>query len=86
MVRTQIQLTETQVQTLKDMAAAQNKSMAELIRQAVDLLLRSAGEIDREERKRRAIAAAGRFHSGLGDLSTDHDRHLSEAYRRDDLR
>jgi len=86
MYRTQVQLTEPQIQALKDMAAAHNKSMAELIRQAVDMLLRSSGEIGREERKCRAVAAAGQFHSGLGDLSVDHDRHLSEAYQHDDLR
>ena len=65
MHRTQVQLTESQVRELKNMAAAQNKSMAELIRQAVDILLRRSGEVDREERKRRAIVAAGRFRSGL---------------------
>ena len=86
MYRTQVQLTESQVQALKDMSATQKKSMAELIRQAVDILLRSSGEIDREERKRRAIAAAGRFHSGLGDISTSHDDYLSEAYQSDNLR
>jgi Arc/MetJ-type ribon-helix-helix transcriptional regulator len=86
MYRTQVQLTESQIRALKDMASAQNRSMAELIRQAVDILLRSSGEIDQEERKRRAIAAAGRFHSGHGDLSTEHDRYLSEAYQHDDLR
>jgi len=86
MYRTQIQLTESQVRALKDMSATQNKSMAELIRQAIDILLRSSGEVDREERKRRAIAAAGRFHSGLGDFSTNHDDYLSEAYQNDNLR
>lgn len=86
MYRTQVQLTESQVQALKDMSATQKKSMAELIRQAVDILLRSSGEVDREERKRRAIAAAGRFHSGLGDISTSHDDYLGEAYQNDNLR
>jgi len=86
MYRTQIQLTESQVRALKDMSATQNKSMAELIRQAIDILLRSSGEVDLEERKRRAIAAAGRFHSGLGDFSTNHDDYLSEAYQNDNLR
>lgn len=86
MHRTQVQLTEYQVRELKDMAATQNRSMAELIRQAVDILLRSSGEVDREERKRRAIAAAGQFHSGLGDVSTSHDDYLSEAYQNDDIR
>ena len=86
MYRTQVQLTESQVRALKDMSATQNKSMAELIRQAIDILLRRSGEVDREERKRRAIAAAGRFHSGLGDFSTSHDDYLSEAYQNDNLR
>lgn len=86
MHRTQVQLTESQVRELKDMAATQNRSMAELIRQAVDILLRSSGDVDREERKRRAIAAAGQFHSGLGDVSTHHDDYLSEAYQNDDIR
>ncbi len=36
--------------------------------------------ISREERKRRAIAVAGRFRSGLADLSVEHDRYLTEAY------
>jgi len=84
--RTQVQLTDHQIRALKNMASAENKSMAELIRQAVDILLRSSGEIDREERKRRAIAAAGRFHSGFEDLSGEHDKYLNEAYQHDDLR
>lgn len=86
MYRTQVQLTESQIRALKDMASAQNKSMAELIRQAVDILLRRSGEIDQVERKRRATAAAGRFRSGHDDLSTEHDRYLTEAYQHDDLR
>ncbi|RPI97690.1 MAG: CopG family transcriptional regulator [Candidatus Aminicenantes bacterium] len=35
---------------------------------------------DKTERRRRAIAAAGRFRSGAPDLSTDHDKYLDEAY------
>jgi predicted DNA-binding protein len=33
-----------------------------------------------EELRRRAIAAAGRFRSGISDLSTNHDKHLEESY------
>jgi Arc/MetJ-type ribon-helix-helix transcriptional regulator len=36
--------------------------------------------IDPEERKRRAIAAAGRFHSGVTDLAANHGRYLEESY------
>jgi Arc/MetJ-type ribon-helix-helix transcriptional regulator len=81
-----VQLTESQVRALKDLAADQDKSMAELIRQAVDILLQRSGKVDREEQKRRAIAAAGRFHSGLADVSTLHDEYLSEANQSDDVR
>jgi predicted DNA-binding protein len=33
-----------------------------------------------EERRRRAIAAAGRFRSGFKDLSSHHDKHLEDSY------
>lgn len=35
---------------------------------------------DESERRRRAIAAAGQFRSGVADLSSDHDRYLAESY------
>jgi len=82
MIRTQIRLTERQAQALKELAARQNVSVAQIIRQAVDERLRAAGGIDLRQRKQRALAVAGRFHSGLSDLSVEHDRHLAKAYRR----
>jgi metal-responsive CopG/Arc/MetJ family transcriptional regulator len=36
--------------------------------------------IDIEERRRRAIAAAGRFRSDISDISLKHDEHLLEIY------
>lgn len=80
MVRTQIQLTEYQAKALKELAAATERSMAELIRQSVDAFLRSSAHSSRQERKRRALAAVGRFRSGATDLSVNHDRYLSEAF------
>jgi hypothetical protein len=35
---------------------------------------------DREEIKRRAIAAIGRFRSDVTDLAREHDRYLEEAF------
>ena len=35
---------------------------------------------DIAERRRRAIAAAGKFRSGVSDLSSHHDRYLEAAY------
>ena len=82
MVRTQIQLTEEQAKALKMLAHAQNVSMAELIRQSLDeFIWRSENrQPDREEMKRRAVAAIGRFNSGLPDVSREHDKYLAEDY------
>jgi gamma-glutamyl:cysteine ligase YbdK (ATP-grasp superfamily) len=79
MVRTQVQLTDDQMRTLKRLAAERGVSLAELVRQGVDLLVKSAGAGDHEEQRRRALAAAGRFRSGLGDLAIEHDRYLARA-------
>ena len=80
MIRTQIQLTEEQSEELKQLAAQEGKSVAELIRLAADQLIRSRRPLDRQELRRRAIAVAGRFHSGDEDLSAEHDRYAAEAF------
>jgi len=84
MKRIQIRLTEAQYFKLKNLSASRNTSMAKLIRQAVYAFLNTSPDIDRDERKRRAIAAAGQFSSGLGDLATEHDRYLNGASANDD--
>lgn len=81
MIRTQIQLDEVQYRALKELATRQHTSVAKLIRQAVNWLLETSIAISEEERRQRAIAAAGRFRSGLGDLAERHDEYLAEAYR-----
>lgn len=78
MVRTQIQLTESQARALKALSATRKVSMAELIRLSIDELIRTSAGVDEEERRRRAVAAAGRFHSSEGDLSVNHDRYLAQ--------
>ncbi|HUW08408.1 MAG TPA: hypothetical protein VM537_01705, partial [Anaerolineae bacterium] len=40
----------------------------------------NAGLDDDAEMRRRAIAAGGRFRSGVTDVSSNHDRYLAEAY------
>lgn len=80
MVRTQIQLTERQTAALKKIAAARHLSIAELIRQAVDTLIRSGAAIDTEEKRKRALAIVGRFKSGKRDISREHDKYLAEAF------
>jgi Arc/MetJ-type ribon-helix-helix transcriptional regulator len=82
MVRTQIQLTEKQARRLKQLAAAQGRSMADLIRSSVDALLAQPEANDAEVRRIRALRAAGRFRSGVRDLSSQHDRHLVDVLGR----
>ena len=83
MIRTQIQLTEEQARLVKRLAAERNVSMAEVIREGLDRLLRSSSNaLSHEDRICRAIEAAGRFRSGTADGSTKHDTHLAEAYQK----
>ncbi len=79
MVRTQIQLNGDQSLKLKQLAAAQGKSMAELIRGSVDTLLATTPMVNREELKARALSLAG-IARGPVDLAENHDLYLIEAY------
>ena len=82
MFRTQIQLTEQQVAALKAKAAVEGVSLAGLIRRCVDQMLASPSVPEPVERVRRAVAIAGRFRSGSGDLAVNHDKYLAEAFEK----
>jgi hypothetical protein len=82
MIRTQVQLTEVQLKALRQLSAATGKSTAELIRNGVDLFLAGRHVTNAEERIERAVRVAGRFSSGTADGSSEHDRHLAEAFKR----
>ena len=80
MVRTQIQLTEEQAERLQKIAQREGVSKAALIRQFVDSMLAIENKLDNAEVRSRAIAAAGRLHSGTGDLASKHDDYAVEAF------
>lgn len=80
MVRTQIQLSDGQAHALRALAAAEGRSMADIIRESVEVLLAERGMRDRAEVARRALAAVGAFRSGVNDLASEHDRYLTEAF------
>ena len=82
MVRTQIQLTEEQTKAVKKMAASRHVSSAELIRCAVDALIKSDTATDPEERRKRAFEIIGKFRSGKRDVSGKHDKYLADTFRR----
>ena len=80
MVRTQIQLTKEQSRYLKHLAVNRGVSVAELIRQSIDMLIKTRTGVDEKERVKRAINAAGRYKSGKGDVSVNHDKYLLETF------
>jgi Ribbon-helix-helix protein, copG family len=81
MIRTQIQLTETESEALREASRRTGLSIAELIRQSVDRYLDEVGPAGRENAGRlSALQVAGRFHSEVTDVSLRHDDYLDEAY------
>lgn len=76
MERTQIQLTEEQLQALRRVAAQRGISMAAVIRELIDDALSAPASA----RSARARSAVGRFSSGARTLSREHDRELERAF------
>jgi Arc/MetJ-type ribon-helix-helix transcriptional regulator len=81
MKRTQVQLTEEQLQALRKAAADRSVSVSEVVRQAIDVWVQADRRPPRDELKRRALAAAGRCASGRSDVAARHDDYLAEAFR-----
>jgi hypothetical protein len=80
MVRTQIQLTQGQVDDLKSLSAEKGGSMAAWIRKGVDIMIREAGGLSFEERRKRALEAVGIGRSESDDIAENHDAYLEEIY------
>lgn len=80
MAETLIELTDEQLEALEKLAQHRNISVSDLIQEGIDMLVQLAPneETDDEELRRRAIAVAGRYKSGLGDLARNHDHYLTE--------
>ena len=79
MIRTQIQLSETQANMLKKLSSDRQESVASLIRKAVDQYL-VTGQPDRPALYRLAEQVIGKYNAGKTDISTQHDAYLDEAF------
>ena len=79
MVRTQIQLEEDQMQWLKRKALEKGISISQLIREGLSVYRANEDRL-LEDKRKRAIAAVGRFKSKISDISEKHDEYLSEAF------
>jgi predicted DNA-binding protein len=85
MKRTQILLTEEQHKLLKGISKEKNISMAEAVRECVTYYSANISDqvvISEEEKYTRALNAAGRFKSGIEDLSSNHDGYLREDFEK----
>lgn len=82
MVRMQIQLSEHQLRLLREQAASEHASVSEIVRRAVDSWIEGRSEPTLDERRHRAIAAAGRFASGHRDTAERHDDYLADAFEQ----
>lgn len=76
MVRTQIQLTPEQSQKLKRIANRRGVSVAEIIRQSIDIALVSEDIPDQGEIRARARSVFGKYQDSSSDVSENHDRYL----------
>ena len=80
MVRMQVQFTESEVEAVRREAARRRVSISAVVREAVDrCLAQPAGGVSLEDRRARAVAACGRFRSGLGDVSARHDEYFADS-------
>ena len=80
MIRTQVQLTEEQLRSLKALAREEERSVADLVRQSVAEYLVRRPTADHAELVGRARDLIGRYRSGVPDLAEDHDRYLDDAF------
>jgi len=81
-VRTQIQLTESQASILQKIAADQGISVAELIRRAVDNYLKYYEGTGRQDLIERAKEAVGKYRTDSSDLAKNHDLYLAEDFEK----
>lgn len=72
MVRAEVQLTEEEAFRLEELARERDIPTSDLMREAVVRSLTPGGLLAADERRRRALAASGRFASDVTDLSGNH--------------
>jgi len=81
MIRTQVQLKESQSARLRQLAAREGISFSEAVRRALEAGLGQARAASPEQARQRAMEVAGRFRSGASDVAARHDEYLARAYR-----
>ena len=77
-----IELTSEQEEALRRVAEMRQKTVEDIIAEWVQRLLEECVDTDWENRRARALNAAGRFRSGKRDVSEKHDKYVAEAFDR----
>jgi hypothetical protein len=80
MLRTQIQIEEDQINWLRDRARERGVSVSQLIREGVEFYRKHEDRLP-EDKKKKALAAIGRYASGVSDISEKHDDYLTTAFK-----
>ena len=80
LIRIQVQVTAAQADFLRALGAEEGRSLADLVREAVDGLIQEYQGIDPETRRASALGVVGHFRSGLCDVAAEHDRYLGDAF------
>ena len=80
LIRMQIQLTAPQADFLRTLGAETGRSLAGLVREAVDGLIQEHEGTDPDARRTNALGVVGRFRSGLCDVASEHDGYLADAF------
>ena len=79
MVTTQIQIENNQMEWLKEQAQNKGVSVSQIVCESIDFF-RVYKEKQSDIKKKRALAAIGRFASESSDVSLRHDNYLVDAY------
>lgn len=90
MIRTMVQLTEEQLNALKELAKARNVSIASLVRESVEQYVTTATQkTEHEEKRLQALEFIRKIKNGeiqshdiegKTDVSVNHDKYLEEIY------
>ena len=80
MVRAQVQFTEEQMEALRQISRQQRRSISAIVRDAVATAITTNRTRPETDRVRRALDVAGKFSSGLTDVSARHDDYLADAF------
>ena len=82
MAHAEVELTEAQMARLRDLSRTRQVPVSDLVSAAVDNLLSTHDHPGKTERQMRLRSLSGCFHSGLNDLSKNHDAYLEDSFEQ----